>query len=63
MFEVVYVSRFDYATIFVDLGFVRREYINNMCCFGMGGMEVDLNSEIVCVIKGVFVVGFYFYVV
>ena len=61
--EAVQSSRLDYATILADLGFVRREYINNMRRFGTGGTEADSNSEVARVIKGALVAGFYPHVV
>jgi len=57
--EAVQASRVDYASILADLGFVRREYINNMRRYGTGGTEADSNAEVKRVIKAALVAGFY----
>ena len=57
--EAVQASRVDYASILADLGFVRREYINNMRRYGSGGTEADSNAEVKRVIKAALVAGFY----
>lgn len=61
--EAVQSSRLDYASILADLGFVRREYINNLRRYGVGGTEADSNSEVKRVIKAALVAGFYPHVV
>lgn len=61
--EAVHASRQDYASILADLGFIRREYLNNMRRRGKGGTEADSNAEIARVIKAALVAGFYPHVV
>ena len=57
--EAVQKSRYDYANVLVDLGFIPKDYLENMRRVGAGGGDPDRNAKVSRVVKAALVAGFY----
>ena len=57
--ESIQASRNDYAAVLADLGFVTRQYLQNLRREGFGGGVADRNANASRVVKAALVAGFY----